>query len=63
MTDEVIEFTHHCKGIEHFAMLNDLVEYFIPIDGIWHLWMQDGDCIPMEYCPCCGVKLDKIKEN
>ena len=50
-----------CHDMGDAVMMNDIREGIIQdADGIY-IWWRDGDLMPMNYCPSCGKKIERMK--
>ena len=64
MTDERLNIRIKicCDDMGDAVMMNDIREGIIQdTDGIY-IWWKDGDLMPMNYCPSCGKKIEKVVE-
>lgn len=50
-----------CDAMGDAVMMNDLREGLIFDNGKVYIWWKDGDCMQMNYCPCCGKKIEVKK--
>lgn len=53
-----------CDNMDWIASMWDIAKYLVPPSKKdnhgWMLWMGDGDCIPFNFCPSCGTKVELI---
>lgn len=63
MTDEKLNIRIKicCDDMGDVVMMNDIREGLIFHDGGVYIWWKDGDCMPMNYCPSCGKKIEVLK--
>lgn len=50
-----------CDAMGDTIMMNDIRDSITMIeDGLYIVW-SDGDCMPLNYCPSCGKKIEVLK--
>lgn len=61
MTDEW-KINICCDAMGDAVMMNDIREGITIIDDKLFIMWPDGDCMPLNYCPSCGKKVERVKE-
>jgi len=61
MTDEW-KINICCDAMGDAVMMNDIRDGITIIDDKLYIVWPDGDCMPLNYCPSCGKKVEKVKE-
>lgn len=50
-----------CDAMGDTIMLNDFRDSLTVIDDKLYIVWSDGDCMPLNYCPSCGKKIEMVK--
>jgi hypothetical protein len=50
-----------CDAMGDAVMMNDIRDGITIIDDKLYIVWSDGDCMPLNYCPSCGKKIE-VKE-
>ena len=51
-----------CDAMGDAVMMNDIRDGIAIINDKLYIVWSDGDCMPLNYCPSCGKKIEKVKE-
>lgn len=64
MTDERLNIRIKicCDAMDEVVMMNDIREGITTINDKLYIWWKDGDCMPLNYCPSCGKKIEVLND-
>ena len=51
-----------CDAMGDAVMMNDIREGIAIINDKLYIVWSDGDCMPLNYCPACGKKIEGMKK-
>lgn len=52
-----------CNDMRETVMMNEFREGVVQIGDALYIKWGDGDCMPLNYCPSCGKKIERaVKE-
>lgn len=65
MTDEKLNIRIKicCDAMGDAVILNEFRKGIIQEEDGIYIWWRDGDLMPMNYCPSCGKKIEKVKNR
>lgn len=51
-----------CDAMGDIILMNNFRDSIKVINDELYIVWSDGDCMPLNYCPSCGKKVEKVKE-